>query len=76
MSRKAMKRLFYKGYTGRVEFDPESKTLHGTVLDLRDVITFESTSLENIETEFQRSVDAYLKLCAEIGREPENGAFS
>ncbi len=66
-----MNELIYKGYTGRVEYDPESKTLHGTVLDLRDVITFESTSAEDIEEEFHRSVDEYLKLGAEMGRAPE-----
>ena len=66
-----MKGLVYKGYTGHVEYDPESKTLHGTVLDLRDVITFESTSAKDIEEEFRRSVDEYLKLCAELGRDPE-----
>ena len=68
-----MKELVYKGYTGHVEYDSESKTLHGAVLDLRDVITFESTSAEDVEEEFQRSVDEYLKVCAEIGRDPENG---
>ena len=66
-----MNRLTYKGYTGVVEYDAESRTLHGTVIDLRDGITFQSTSAEDIEREFRRSVDEYLLICKERGRRPD-----
>jgi len=66
-----MKTLKYKGYTGTVEFDPDDKTFYGRVIDLKDVITFESQDATKLEEEFQISVDAYLEFCEDLGDEPE-----
>jgi len=63
--------LKYKGYTGHVEFDDESGVLHGEVLDLRDVITFQGKSTEEIEQAFRDSIDDYLEFCEERGEEPD-----
>ena len=63
--------LKYKGYTGHVEFDDESGVLHGEVLDLRDVITFQGKSAEEIKRAFRDSVDDYLEFCQERGEEPD-----
>lgn len=62
--------LQYKGYTGRVEFDGEARLFHGEVIDLRDVVTFQGTSVEDLERSFQDSVDDYLEFCEERGEEP------
>lgn len=66
-----MKILKYKGYAGVVEFDPDDKTFFGRVIDLEDVITFESRDVTRLEAEFQVSVDAYLEFCEDLGDEPE-----
>ena len=63
--------LEYKGYRGRVEFDEEAGLLHGEVLGLRDVVTFEGESVEELEKAFRDSVDDYLEFCAELDREPD-----
>ena len=63
--------LKYKGYTGHVEFDDESDIFHGEVLDLRDVITFQGRSVEEIEQAFRDSIDDYLDFCRERGEEPD-----
>jgi len=57
--------LKYKGYTGSVEFDDESGIFHGEVLDLRDVITFQGKSVEEIKKAFRDSIDDYLEFCKE-----------
>ena len=57
--------LQYKGYAGHVEFDDETGIFHGEVLDLRDVITFQGKSVEEIERAFRESVDDYLEFCEE-----------
>lgn len=57
--------LKYKGYTGHVEFDDECGIFHGEVLDLRDVITFQGKTVEEIEKAFRASVDDYLAFCEE-----------
>lgn len=60
----------YKGYTAIVELDEEYGVLHGRLAGIRDVITFESETLEGLEREFQNSVDSYLDWCAERGKTP------
>jgi predicted HicB family RNase H-like nuclease len=57
--------LLYKGYRGRVELDDEAGIFHGEVIDLKDVVTFQGTSVEEIEAAFRESIDDYLEFCAE-----------
>jgi predicted HicB family RNase H-like nuclease len=66
--------MTYKGYIGRVEFDPEAKILTGEVIGIRDVITFQADSAVGIEREFRKSVDDYLAFCADRGEKPEKPA--
>lgn len=61
----------YKGYQGHVNYDDEAKLFHGEVIGLRDVITFQGTSVEELEQAFKDSVDEYLDFCQELGRAPE-----
>lgn len=61
----------YKGYIGDVEYDDEAKIFSGTVINTRTVITFQGTSVEELEKEFRNSVDDYLEWCKEDGVEPE-----
>ena len=59
--------LNYKGYSGHVEFDDEARLFHGEVLDLRDVVTFQGKSVDEIEQAFKDSIDDYLEFCEERG---------
>jgi predicted HicB family RNase H-like nuclease len=61
----------YLGYSAKVTFDADAEVLHGEVVGLRDVITFQATSVEGLKAAFRDSVDDYLKWCAELGQEPE-----
>ena len=61
----------YKGYTGIVEFDDEAEIFHGEVANLRDVITFQGRSVDELRRAFEESVDNYLAWCAERGKEPD-----
>ena len=63
--------LKYKGYIGRAEYDDEAGIFHGQVVGLRDVITFQGTSVKELEREFRNSVDVYLEWCEEERTEPE-----
>jgi predicted HicB family RNase H-like nuclease len=63
--------LKYKGYTGRVEFDDEAGLFHGEVIDLKDMVTFQGRSVEELENAFRESIDDYLEFCAERGEEPD-----
>ena len=61
----------YKGYAGSVEFDPDAEILHGEVLGIRDVVTFEGNSVREVLEAFKDSVDDYLEFCAERGEKPD-----
>lgn len=61
----------YKGYIGKVEIDDEAGILYGEVINVRDVITFEGTTVDEIQTAFRESVDDYLDFCAQRGEPPE-----
>ena len=61
----------YKGYQGIVEFDYDAEIFFGEVIGLRDVITFQGKSTEELEQSFGDSIDEYLKFCAELDREPD-----
>ena len=63
--------LQYKGYAGHVEFDDETGIFHGEVLDLRDVITLQGKSVEEIQRAFRESIDDYLEFCEERHEEPD-----
>ena len=61
----------YKGYIGKVEIDDEAGILHGEVINIRDVITFEGVTVDEVHKAFQESVDDYLEFCAQRGESPE-----
>ena len=61
----------HKGYVGAVDFDEEAGLFHGEVLNLRDVVTFEGKSVQELRAAFETSVDDYLEFCRERGEEPE-----
>jgi predicted HicB family RNase H-like nuclease len=61
----------FKGYIGKVVFDADAKLLHGEVIGIRDVVTFQGTSIKEVEKAFRESVDDYLAFCKERGEEPD-----
>ena len=69
--RRSKAMLTYKGYTGYVEYDDAAGIFHGEVLDLKDVITFQGKSVEEIERAFRDSIDDYLDFCEQRDEEPD-----
>ena len=61
----------YKGYIGQVEFDDDAGLFHGEVINLRDVVTFQGATVDELREAFRDSVDDYLEFCAERGESPE-----
>ena len=70
--------LEYKGYTGHAEYDGSARIFHGEVLDTRDVITFQGTTVKEVECAFRDSIDDYLEFCEQRGEsadKPFSGRF-
>lgn len=61
----------YKGYIGKVEYDDENRIFSGSIINVRTVITFQGSTVDEIEQEFKASVDDYIEWCKEDGIEPE-----
>ena len=53
----------YKGFLGTVEYDDKAHIFSGEVINTRTVITFQGTSVDEVEKEFKASVDDYLDWC-------------
>jgi predicted HicB family RNase H-like nuclease len=63
--------MTYKGYTAHIEFDEEAGLFHGEVIDTKDVITFQGSSVKELNKTFKDSVDDYLEFCKSRGEEPD-----
>lgn len=61
----------YKGYFGQVSYDDTARIFHGEVIGLKDTITFQGTTVEELEKAFKDSVDDYLAWCKERGEKPQ-----
>lgn len=71
--------LKYKDYAGIVEYDPDGKIFTGEVIGLRDVVTFQGRTPEELERSFRESIDFYLEMCARDGispQKPYSGRFN
>jgi predicted HicB family RNase H-like nuclease len=61
----------YKGYSGTIEYSDADKILHGKVLGIRGLISYEGDSLQNLRQDFESAIEDYLEICAESNEEPQ-----
>ena len=69
--RRVSREMKYKGYEAAVKFDEESELFYGEVINTRDVITFQGTSVRELKKAFKDSVDDYLEFCQERNEHPD-----
>lgn len=71
--------LEYKGYHATVEYNAEEEIFVGEVFGISDSLNFHGTSVEELKEMFHQSIDNYLELCKQIGKNPEKefrGSFN
>jgi predicted HicB family RNase H-like nuclease len=61
----------YRGYTATVELNAREGVLQGRINNIRDVISFQAGSVEELDAAFVEAVDDYLDFCASRGTEPD-----
>lgn len=79
MSRSTDELLRHNGYTGSVEVSLEDGCLHGRLLHIDDVITYEGNTIAELQADFSRAVDTYVAHCLSIGKGPNRpytGSFN
>jgi predicted HicB family RNase H-like nuclease len=74
-----METIKYKDFVGSVEVSIKDKCIHGKILFINDLVTYEANSPDKIENEFKAAVDDYIETCKDLEIEPLksfNGAFN
>jgi predicted HicB family RNase H-like nuclease len=66
-----MNTIQYKGYLGKFEYDQDADIFHGEVVNLKDVVTFQGRSIDELKAALADSVEDYFDLCREEGEKPE-----
>ncbi len=61
----------YKNYEAAVKFDEETEVFYGEVINTRDVITFQGSSVEELKKAFEDSIEDYLEFCRTRNEEPD-----
>lgn len=75
----ALNELTYIGYTGSIEVSVEDDCLHGRILFIDDLVTYEGGSIPEIRAAFQDAVNRYLAHCQRVGKpagKPYSGTFN
>jgi predicted HicB family RNase H-like nuclease len=71
--------LSYKNYNGTVEYSKEDNCLFGKVIGIKSLLSYEGSSIEELQKDFQQAVDEYISDCQERGVAPEQpykGSFN
>jgi predicted HicB family RNase H-like nuclease len=71
--------LSYKGYTGSIEVSLEDNCLHGRILFINDLISYEGNDVAALKKDFEEALDDYLAHCEQTGvpaNKPLSGSFN
>ena len=63
--------LTYKDYIAKINFDENENIFHGEIINLKDVITFQGSSVDELKKAFIESVDDYLEFCRIRNEKPD-----
>ena len=66
-----MSAMKYRGYTARVEYDPEDRIFVGHLIGIDDIVGFHGSTVDELEQAFHEAVDHYIEASEKLGREPQ-----
>ncbi len=62
--------LTHQEFIGSVRFSPTDKVFHGKIEFIDDLVTFEGTTVDELENAFKEAVEDYLEICKMTGKKP------
>ncbi|MCI5137998.1 MAG: type II toxin-antitoxin system HicB family antitoxin [Candidatus Electrothrix sp. AR1] len=71
--------LSYESYTGSIKVSIEDNCLHGKILFIDDIITYEGDTVDELRISFEEAVKHYISYCEETGKsanKPYSGTFN
>ena len=71
--------LIYKGFIGSVHFSTSDRVFFGKIEGINDLVTFEGTTVDELENAFHYMVDEHIKDCRKDGKPAEKsykGSFN
>ena len=71
--------LIYKGFIGSVHFSTSDRVFFGKIEGINDLVTFEGTTVDELENAFHYMVDEHIKDCKKEGKPAEKsykGSFN
>lgn len=63
--------LEYKGFIGTVNYSAEDRVFFGKVEGINDLVTFEGTTVDELERAFNEMVDLHIEDCEREGKPAE-----
>jgi predicted HicB family RNase H-like nuclease len=71
-----MKTLEYKSFIGSAEVDVDLGIYFGRILFINDLISYQSGTPRELQSEFEAAVEDYLETCNAISKDPEQSFTS
>jgi predicted HicB family RNase H-like nuclease len=71
--------LKYKGFLGSVSYSPEDRVFFGKIEGINDLVTFEGTTVDELESAFMEMVNQHIADCEKEGKPAKknfNGTFN
>ena len=71
--------LEYNGYHATITYDADDELFVGEVFGIADSLNFHGSSIEELKQMFAQTIDNYLDLCKQVGKDPEKefkGSFN
>lgn len=66
-----MRRLHYKEYYGTVNTSEKDNILYGQVIGIEGLLSYEGSTINELEQDFRAVVDGYLKDCKQKHIKPQ-----
>jgi predicted HicB family RNase H-like nuclease len=60
--------ITYKGFVGTVDFSSEDHLFYGKIIGIDDLVTFEGSSVAELESSFKYMVDMHIEDCQSEGK--------
>lgn len=63
--------LSYKSYQGTAEVSIEDGVLHGRIMFIDDLVTYEAGDVGSLRREFEAAVEDYIQTCNSLNKQPQ-----